>query len=83
MTRTACLLGLINVFTFVCLSALGLALLQLFVIHGSIFLLASQASAVGYSMAREVRLVNCSCIRARSTSYLYLWWTVLYYAEFL
>ena len=52
MTRTACLLGWRNVFTFVYLSALGLALLQLFVFHGSIFQLAGQASAVCYSMAR-------------------------------
>ena len=52
MTRTACLLAWRNVFTFAYLSALGLALLQLFVFHGSIFQLAGQASAVCYSRAR-------------------------------
>ena len=47
MSRTTCLLAWRNVFTFVYLSALGLAQLQqLFVIHGSIFQLARQALAV-------------------------------------
>ena len=52
MTRTACLVAWRNVFTFVYLSVLGFAQLQLFIIHGSIFQLASQASVVCYSMAR-------------------------------
>ena len=73
MTRAACVLAQKNVFTFVYLSVLGLAQLPLFVIHDSIFRLASQASAVCYSMARQVRFMSCSCIGAQSTSYLYLW----------
>ena len=73
MTRTACPLGWRNIFIGVYLSALGLTQLQLFVIHGLIFPQARQASAVCYSMVRVVRLVNCSCLRVQSTSYLYLW----------
>ena len=52
MTRPACVHAWRNVFTSVYLSALALAHLQLFVIHGSIFQLARQTSAVCYSMAR-------------------------------